>query len=195
MLLVPTLSLALSGCVSTEFGWTPAETGCVDRGLFEVLEAPTDEYDEALGNTDIRVGRLPDTGNGLAALIQFDRRFGGLGVFQGPPRVLLSVGDFNKRTCTVVLSESDCPEAEAVYRRLASQSLPIEFQFEEPSAISVMHGTTFYLRTADGNGNETSWRYVGSPAHPMETEINRAMAELSRCLAPAHAAYQDKRFR
>ena len=181
-----------AGCATAEFGWSPVETGCAERGLFEALEEPGEVPEGNLGNTDIRIGKLPDTGNGLAHLIYFDRRFGGLGWFQGAPRVRLSVGDFNGRTCTVVMDETECPESAEVYRRLASQALPIGFQFEDPSGLSVMHGTTYYLQSFDGNGNEIRWSYVGSPAHPMQLEIDRAIDELTRCLSAADSAYRQE---
>jgi hypothetical protein len=154
------------------------------------LEEPGELPDGDLGNMDIRIGRLPDTGNGLAHLIHFDRRFGGLGEIQGPPRVRLSVGDFNKRTCTVVVDEVDCPESAEAYRRLASQTLPLGFLFDDPSGLSLMHGTTYYLQSFDGNGNETRWSYYGSPAHPLQKEIDKTIADLSRCLSPVSAAYR-----
>ena len=186
------LSAALSGCASTDFGWSPTEAGCVERGLFEAMEEPGELPDDDLGNTDIRIGRLPDTGNGLAHLVHFDRQFGGLGRFQGAPQVRLSVGDWNERTCTVVMQEAECPESVEIYRRLTSQTLPVGFLFEAPSGLSLMHGTTYYLQSFDGNGNETRWSYYGSPPHPMQSEIDKAIAGPSRCLASAHAAYRDE---
>jgi hypothetical protein len=189
-LVIAALATAFTGCRSVEFGWSPTETGCAARGLFEALEEPGDLPDGDLGNTDIRVGRLPDTGNGVVHLIHFDRRFGGLGQVLGPPRVRLSVGDWSKRTCTVVMSEAECPESAEVYRRLASQSLPVGFLFEDPSEITLMHGTSYYLQSYDGNGNEIRWSYYGSPAHPFQAEIDSAIEALSRCLAPAEAMYR-----
>ena len=189
-LLAAVVATTLVGCKSAEFGWSPTETGCVARGLFEAMENPGELPNGDLGNTDIRIGRLPDTGNGLAHLIHFDRRFGGLGQVQGPPQVRLSVGDFNQRTCTVVMDEADCPEAAEAYRRLASQTLPLGFLFEDPSGLSLMHPTTYHLQSFDGNGNETRWSYSGSPAHPLQDEIDRTIDGLSRCLAPAAAAYR-----
>ncbi|WP_156969944.1 hypothetical protein [Arenimonas malthae] len=189
-LLTACLATTLAGCKSVDFGWSPTETGCVERGLFEAMEEPGDLPEGDLGNTDIRVGRLPDTGNGLAYLVHFDRRFGGLGQVMGSPRVRLSVGDWNKRTCTVVMDQDECPESAEVYQRLASQSLPLGFLFEDPSGLSLMHGTTYYLQAFDGNGNETRWSYYGSTAHPLQNEIDRAIDGLSRCLSHVQAAYR-----
>ena len=188
-LLAAFLVTAIAGCKSVDLGWPPTETGCVARGLAEALEKPGDLPDGDLGYTDIRVGRLPDTGNGLATLIHFDRRFIGLGQVKAMPRVRLSVGDWSERACTVVMSEAECPESADVYRRLASKSLPVGFLFERPSDVTLMHGTSYYLQSIDGNGNEMRWNYYGSPAHPFQAEIDSTIDALSRCLAFAEEAY------
>ena len=183
------LVIAIAGCKSVGLSSPPTETGCAAHGLAEVLEKPGYLLDGELGNTDIRVGRLPDTGNGLATLIHFDRRFVESGQITTLPRVRLSVGDWGQRACTVVMSEAECPESVDVYRRLASRSLPVGFLFEHPSDETLMHGTSYYLQSLDGNGNEMKWSYYGHPAHPFQAEIDSAIDALSRCLSFAEAAY------
>ncbi|RDZ26020.1 hypothetical protein [Lysobacter silvisoli] len=187
------LALTLSSCASLSeerrpLEWSSLGTGCYDRGLSEVLFWPDRSLE--IGLTDIRIGRLPDTGQGPGMLAHFRRRLDGpFGQSTAPPELFLAVGDW-KRTCAVLIQHSACPAAQEVYAHLASQSIPIGFAFDDPTAFTVMHGTIHALSVTDGQGNQTDWSFVGLD-HPLQDAVARSLDKLESCAAPAMVAFQQ----
>ena len=74
------LSLGLCGCASAPnlepLEWSSLGTDCYDRGLSEVLLFP-DSSGTMLSRTDIRIGRLPDSGNGPGLVAHFRQGLNG----------------------------------------------------------------------------------------------------------------------
>ncbi|TVP76193.1 MAG: hypothetical protein EA353_12455 [Puniceicoccaceae bacterium] len=167
---------SLAGCATQEFGWSPHEAGCSNRGLGEALLVP-DTSD--LRRSDIRIGRLPDTGRGPGFMVQFARHRGGPFGEDGTPQLVLAVGD-RERTCVEIVEEASCPVAARVYEDLSTLSLPVGFKFSDPSGITVLHGTQYFLASVDGEGNPLYWSYYG-PGHPAQRALSSALDALLAC--------------
>lgn len=186
------LVLALAGCASVRayeepLDWSTLGTGCYAQGLSEPLLRP-DDFGTSLELTDIRIGRLPDTGNGPGLMAHFRRgRDGFLGQRTSAPTLLLAVGDWH-RSCAVLLEQEACPAAERLHASLAALSLPVGHGFADPQPIQVIHGDMTFLSVRDGHGNQTDWRYVGLD-HPVQTAVWAALEELAACAAPAAEAF------
>lgn len=186
------LVLALAGCASLHpypdpLRWASLGTGCYPRGLSDVLLLP-DDMGTGLGLTDIRIGRLPDTGNGPGMMAHFRRGLDGpLGQSTTAPTLFLAVGDWD-RSCAVVVDREACPAAGRVYASLASLSLPIGHAFDDPQPLQVIHGDMTFLSVRDGHGNQTDWSYVGLD-HPLQTATWEALEELAACAEPAARAF------
>ena len=185
------LVIGLSGCVSNPsvepLNWSSLGDGCYDRGLSEVLLSP-DHFGTTLSLTDIRIGRLPDVGNGPGLVAHFRRGLNGaFGQPTREPQVFLAVGDW-KRSCSVVLEMGDCPESTEIYNQLAAQSIPVGHAFDDAIGLTVIHGTKFFLSARDGHSNQMNWSYMGSE-HRLRDQIDAALDDLSRCAAPASASF------
>ena len=184
-LLAPILALLMSGCATT-YGWAVDAPGCYPKGLQEALYTP--EATE-LGLTDIRIGRLPDTGQGPGLLVQFDRRLDpAMGTPLAPSRLIIGVGDW-ERTCVVVVPETSCPAAHDVYSALAKASIPVGFAFDDPNGINVLHGTQYFLLAKDGQHNNLQWSYYG-PGHPVQAQVEAGLNALDSCAKVAHDQFQ-----
>lgn len=186
------LTALCSGCVTMkpEEGWSPTTPGCAPQGLVFALAYPEAA---SLGMTDLRIGRLPDTGSGPGQMARFDRNLGGGltgSIPTAPPQLVLSVGDL-QRTCTVVLDEQQCLQAGDVYRRIIGSRLPVAQFHEEPNWLTVTHGTEYFLLARDGRSGVLDWRYVGAPAHEMETAIDAALNDLANCFALPEAMFNE----
>lgn len=185
--------LLLTGCASARpevslAHWSTMEDGCRSNGLSEVVLFP-DDLDTEPRPTDIRIGRLPDPSNGPGLLVHF--RQGRSGVFAQatePPRIFLAVGDWSS-SCSVLIDHDTCPAAAAIYKDLATRSIPIGHAFDDPIMPTVLHGTTYFLSTRDGHGNQTDWSYVGI-GHPLQDALTDALDRLAQCAAPAARAFQ-----
>jgi hypothetical protein len=191
--LVVLLALTLTNCASTKkytppLEWSSLGTGCHARGLSDVLLLP-DEFETEISLTDIRVGRLPDTGQGPGLLVHFRRHLDGpFGQSTGHPELLLAVGDW-KRSCSILIRQDACPGASEIYGSLASQSIPIGFAFDNPQPLTVIHGTMYFLSTRDGQGNQTDWSFYGVD-HPLQEAVSSSLDKLGNCAEPAAAAFQ-----
>ena len=184
-LLIPILALLMSSC-ATSYGWSVSTPGCYPKGLGEALFTP--EATE-LGLTDIRIGRLPDTGQGPGLLVQFDRRLDpAMGTPSAPPQLIIGVGDW-ARTCVVVVPEANCPPAHDIYAVLSKASIPVGFAFDDPSGINILHGTQYFLMATDGQHNNLHWSYYG-PGHPLQAEIQSGLNALEACAKVAHDQFQ-----
>ena len=190
------LSLTCAGCATKSapapafVDWSTLADGCRSHGLAEVMLFP-DELGMELHPTDIRIGRLPDTGNGPGMLVHF--RQGRHGIFAQatePPRIFIAVGDWN-RSCSIQIDREACPSAAAVYEDLAARSIPIGHAFDDPIGITVMHGTRYFLSTRDGHDNQANWSHVGI-SHPLQAALDAALDDLAECSAPAVHAYDEK---
>ena len=184
------LAIGLSGCASAPYveplDWSSLGSGCYDRGLSEVLLLP-DDFGTRLNLTDIRIGRLPDTGNGPGLVAHFRRGLNGpFGQPTGQPQVFLAVGDW-KKSCSVLLDVSDCPQSTEIYGQLAAQSISIGHAFDDAIGLTVIHGTTYFLSTRDGHANQMNWSYVGSE-HPLQKQLDTALDSLNQCAASAATA-------
>lgn len=183
--------IGLAGCASTAsvepLNWSSLGDGCHDRGLSEVLLSP-EHFGTTLNLTDIRIGRLPDVGNGTGLVAHFRRGLNGaFGQPTREPQLFLAVGDWN-RSCSVVLEIADCPESTEIYNQLAAQSIPIGHAFDDATGLTVIHGTKFFLSARDGHSNQMNWSYVGSE-HRLRDQIDAALDDLSQCAAPASASF------
>lgn len=178
--------LLSTGCAAT-YGWSVTSAGCYSKGLQEALFSP--EATE-LGLTDIRIGRMPDTGQGPGLLVQFDRRLDpGTGIPQAPPQLIIGVGDW-KRTCVIVVPEAQCAAARGAYIALSKASIPIGFAFEDPSGITVLHGIQYFLLAKDGQHNTLAWSYYG-PGHPLQAQIETSLSSFESCASVAHSQFQS----
>lgn len=183
----------LTGCASAPpevslAHWSTMENGCRSNGLSEVVLFP-DDLDTELRPTDIRIGRLPDSSKGPGLLVHF--RQGRTGVFAQavePPRILMAVGSWNN-SCSILIDHDACPAAAAIYKDLATRSIPIGHAFDDPIMPTVLHGTTYFLSARDGHGNQTDWSYVGI-GHPLQDVLTDALDRLAQCAAPAARAFQ-----
>lgn len=186
------IALAISGCASTKsytppLEWSSLSTGCYTRGLSDVLLQP-DYFETEISLTEIRIGRLPDTGQGPGLLAHFRRHPDGpFGQSTGQPELFLAVGDW-KRSCSVLMKQDDCPGASKLYEMLASQSIPIGYAFENPQPFTILHGTMYFLSARDGHNNQTDWSYYGRD-HPLQEAVSSALDELESCAEPAAAAF------
>lgn len=190
-LLTSTIALVLAGCVTTSridsqdpFAWSSLGSGCYEHGLADAISMPDD-----VGLTDIRIGRLPDTGQGPGLMAHFRRHAEGAfsGSARRAPDLLLVVDDW-RRSCAAVVELSDCPNAESIYSSLSVSSIPIDHAFNDPQGITLLHGTQYFLSTRDGKGNELDWRYYGS-GHPLERKISASLDDLALCATPAALAF------
>jgi hypothetical protein len=193
-LMAALLSLASSGCATTalpEFAdWSTITDGCRSHGLSEVMLFP-DDLGMELHPTDIRIGRLPDTGKGPGLLVHF--RQGRNGIFAQatePPRIFIAVGDWN-HSCSIQIDHAACPSAAALYQDLAKRSIPLGHAFDDPMVPTVMHGTTYFLSARDGHGNQTNWSYLGI-SHPLQATLDVALDTLAQCATPAANAFNEK---
>jgi hypothetical protein len=186
------LVLALAGCTALRpheepLPWASLGTGCYPRGLSEPLLMP-DDIGTGLGLTDIRIGRLPDTGNGPGLMAHFRRALDGpFGQRTGQPTLLLAVGDW-RGSCAVLLERGACPAAERMHASLAALSLPVGHAFSDPQPLQVIHGDTTFLSVRDGHGNQNDWSYVGLD-HPVQAAVWAALDELEACAEPAAQAF------
>lgn len=191
------LSLAGAGCATTTapaptpafVDWSTLTDGCRSHGLAEVMLFP-DELGMELHPTDIRIGRLPDTGNGPGLLVHF--RQGRNGIFAQatePPKIFIAVGDW-KRSCSIQINHDACPSAAGIYEDLATRSIPIGHAFDQPTGMTVLHGTTYFLSTRDGHDNQANWSYVGI-RHPLQEVLDAALDDLAECSAPAVRAFDE----
>ena len=171
------LPLLLASCATTPFGWSFERAGCRDRGLFEALAVP-DATD--LGWTDVRVGKVPDTGQGPGLAAQFSMQRGGMGQ-AGEASIAIAVGDW-ERACVSIIPASQCPEAAQAYELLAKITLPVGYKFDRPEGITVLHGTQYFLTAKDGEGNRLDWSYYG-PGHDAQRTIDTALHMLEGCAA------------
>jgi len=114
---------------------------------------------------------------------------GAFGQITGEPDLLLAVGAWES-SCVVVVQQSACPQAEAIYSALASASIPLNHAFDDPSGITVLHGTQYFLSSRDGEGNQINWSYYG-PDHPLQRQISAALDNLAICAEPAADAFQQ----
>lgn len=183
--------LLLVGCASAPpvepYGSLSTE-GCRPVGLPEVLLWPED-VGVQLHPTDVLIGRVPDSGDDPGFLVHF--RQGRTGVFAQavePPRILMAVGSWNN-SCSILIDHDACPAAAAIYKDLATRSIPIGHAFDDPIMPTVLHGTTYFLSTRDGHGNQTDWSYVGI-GHPLQDALTDALDRLAQCAAPAARAFQ-----
>jgi len=179
--------LTLAGCASYQpyqpLEWSSLGTGCHSRGLSEVLFLP-DDLDAQISLTDIRIGRLPDTGRGPGLLAHFRRHLDGpLGQSTGEPELFLAVGDW-KKSCALLIKQNACPVAREIYESISSKSIPIGHAFHNPRPLQVMHGDTYFLSVRDGHGNQTNWSYHGRD-HPLREAISAALDSLEACAEPA----------
>jgi hypothetical protein len=175
--------LLVAGCASVPFGWSFERAGCVERGLFEALAVP-DATD--LGWTDIRVGKLPDTGQGPGRAVQFSMHRGGMAPAD-ENSLAVAVGDW-QRTCVSILPMSQCPEAAQAYEMLAEITLQVGYKFEQPEGITVLHGTQYFLTAKDGEGNRLDWSYYG-PGHDAQRTIDSALHMLEHCAQSTRAEF------
>jgi hypothetical protein len=180
-LIVSILMLLVSGC-ATNYGWSVATPGCYNKGLQRALFAPeaTD-----LELTDIRIGKMPDTGQGPGLLVQFDRKLDpAMGTPLAPPQLIIGVGDW-ERSCVIVIPEAKCPPARDIYAALSRASVPVGFAFDSPSGINIFHGTQYFLLAEDGQHNNLQWSYYG-PGHPLQAQIDEGLTALESCAKAAH---------
>ena len=184
--------LLATGCASSPpavevANWSTMTDGCRPHGLSEVMLFP-DEPGMALHPTDIRIGRLPDTGKGPGILVHF--RQGRNGIFAQatePPGIFIAVGDWS-RSCSLRIDHDACPSAATLYQDLATRSIPLGHAFDDPIMPTVLHGATYFLSTRDGHGNQTHWSYVGT-RHPLQEALDVALDSLAQCAAPAAHAF------
>jgi hypothetical protein len=184
------LILLLAGCAtSRSIEWSVTEPGCYKHGVADAFMVP----DDGMGLTDIRIGRLPDTGQGPGMMVHFRRHIDGpFGQDRGRPDLLLAVGGW-ENSCVVVIQPSACPQAEKIYSSLSSATIPVGYAFDDPSGITVMHGTQYFLSSRDGQGNPINWSYYG-PDHPLQQTISDDLDNLAACAKPAASAYQQAGF-
>jgi hypothetical protein len=184
------LTLFLAGCTtSRSIEWSVTEPGCYKNGVEDAFMAP----DDGMGLTDIRIGRLPDTGQGPGMMVHFRRHIdGAFGQNRSQPDLLLAVGDW-KNSCVVVVQSSACSQAKEIYSSLSSATIPVGFAFDDPGGIQVMHGTQYFLSSRDGQGNLLNWSYYG-PDHPLQRTISDALDNLEVCAKPAAEAFQQAGF-
>lgn len=180
--------LALAGCASNQpyqppLEWSSLGTGCHSRGLSEVLLLP--DYPETqISLTDIRIGRLHNTGQGPGLLAHFRRHLDGpFGQSTGEPELFLAVGDW-KRSCSLLIKQDTCPVAREIYESLSSMSIPIGYAFHNPQPLQVIHGDMYFLSVRDGHGNQTNWSYYGLD-HPLREAVSAALDKLAVCAEPA----------
>ena len=181
-LFAASLTLLLAGCASHHsYEWADLEPGCYEkRGLYEARDY--------MGLTDIRIARLHDTGQDPGLMVHFRRQIKGIfGQDKGQPDLLLAVGD-RQRSCVIVLQQSACPQAEAIYTALTSATIPVGYAFNDPTGITLLHGTTYFLSSRDGQGNQIDWRYYG-PDHPLQQTLSNALDNLAVCAKPAATAF------
>lgn len=184
-------ALTVAGCASVKYDapleWSSLGTGCYEKGLSDVLLLP-DQFETEIGLTDIRIGRLPDTGQGPGLLAHFRRHLNGpFGQSTDEPELFLAVGDW-KRSCSILIKQDTCPIASDIYAKLAAQSIPIGFAFDNPQGITVMHGTMYFLSARDGQGNQTDWTYYGLD-HPLQETVSSSLDQIQTCAEPAAAAF------
>lgn len=186
------LSLGLYGCASSPYieplEWSFLGTGCYDRGLSEVLLFP-DSSGTTLGLTDIRIGRLPDTGNGPGLVAHFRQGLNGpFGQSTHHPQLFLAVGDWSK-SCSVLVEHVSCPQASRIYDQLKAKSIPIGHAFDDPMGLTVIHGTQYFLSARDRHANQMDWSYMGSD-HPLQDFLDTALDSLGQCAAPAASQFE-----
>ena len=190
------IALTLAGCASTNpyrpsLEWSSLGTGCHSRGLSEVLLLPND-FETQISLTDIRIGRLPDTGQGPGLLAHFRRHLDGrFGQSTAEPDLFLAVGDW-ERSCSLLIEMNTCPGAMEAYATLASMSIPIGYAFHKPQPFQVMHGDMYFLSVRDGHGNQTDWSYYGLD-HPLRESISSALDSLEACAEPAARKFTTAR--
>jgi len=187
------LSLGLCGCASAPnlepLEWSSLGTDCYDRGLSEVLLFP-DSSGTMLSRTDIRIGRLPDSGNGSGLVAHFRQGLNGpFGQSTRQPQLFLAVGDWRK-SCSVLTEHVNCPQAARIYDQLKVKSIPVGHAFDDSVGLTVLHGTEYFLSSRDGHGNQMDWSYVGSD-HPLQDFLDAALDSLSQCAAPASAQFEQ----
>ena len=181
----PLLAL-LASCATQPYEWQFATTECRDLGLSGALFVP--EAAE-LGLADIRIGRLPDTGRGPGVAIQFIRNYDFSGQVR-EPEIIVAVGDWGNRTCTMRMAESDCEGARTQYLELAALSLPVGHRFDDPVGINLLHGTQYFLASVDGESNELYWSYYGE-YHPVLAVLDQTLEALSQCTQGAQKMYSN----
>ncbi len=174
------LAILVASCATIEpDGGTATQPVCTQRGIADAFEDPGD-----LGMTDIQIARIPDTGQGPGMRVHFRRHAEvSFGEARKPPDLLLAVGD-GGTSCTIVVPQPACPQAERIYAELASASIPIGFAFDNPTGAELMHGTLYLLGSHDGHGNAIDWLYYG-PGHPLQEQIDQALDALAACAEPA----------
>jgi hypothetical protein len=190
--IVAIAAIVLSGCASNPYVeplvWTSLGDGCYERGLSEVLYEPS-HFNNIIGVTDIRIGFMPDTGQGPGFMAHFRQNNIPYSKRTKMPEILLAVGN-GKRSCTVLLTQEDCPVAITIYEELAKMNIPISFSFDKPTGITLMHGTDYFLSFKDGQSNQTDWRFYGIN-HPIQEAIDQALVKLETCAKPAYDAFHN----
>lgn len=146
---------------------------------------------EILSETDVFIIRFPNGDGAVGPIksIHFDRSpTGGLAP-NGTPRIIYSVGS-TKSTCTLVLDESDCPQAREAYATLMNQALPLNFAQTERDVIPVGSSYTFDFMAKDGKHNLLRW--VGhSPKHPFFGVVDGAFNAVAQCGTSADTAFHS----
>jgi hypothetical protein len=185
-LIATSLAILLAGCASTApFEWSVVEPGCYKKGVAYAFLASDD-----MGLTDIRIGRLPDTGQGPGLMVHFRHHLdAAFGESTRQPDLVIAVGVWQS-SCVAIVEQSACPQANAIYSALASASIPVGHAFDSPSGITVLHGTEYFLSSRDGEGNQLNWSYYGR-GHPLQQTISTALDKLSVCAKPATDALQQ----
>ena len=179
--------LLLAGCTSVpDELWSVEESGCYNKGVINAFLAPDD-----VGLTDIRIGSYPGTGEGYGTMVHFRRHTAGVfGSERGNPDVLIAVGR-GQKSCVVVLDESACPKAIAAYKNLSVVSIPVGFEFDDPTGVTITHGTQFFFSSLDGKSNRLNWSSYGQP-HPLQEAISSALHDLAICTEPATAEFERR---
>ena len=166
------------------------QSGCV-RQHIKMLDTYS-EFD--LGETDIIALRFAhgDVPKEPLRSIYFDRRPTGGFSPKKNARIIYTVGD-TQFSCSIVLDESQCPEAIDQYAKLSSLSIPLNFAKGERDIVYVGGGYHFDLIAKDGKYNMLSWS-GSSSIHPLVVELQEVFAKMAQCGHSAEEAFHQKGF-